>query len=84
MSSNSAFKITKPKVQWSGTLASKSKIGSDDGVLGNRSGGGADSNDTELFTPAEFQENIAWFLDDSPGESCATAGKAAYRCANHQ
>ena len=31
-------------------------------------------------SPADFQENIAWFLDDSPGESCATAGKAAYRC----
>ena len=30
-------------------------------------------------SPADFQENIAWFLDDSPGESCATAGKAAYR-----
>ena len=36
-------------------------------------------NSSELYNPAEFQENIAWFLDDSPGESCATAGKAAYR-----
>ena len=31
------------------------------------------------YNTAEFQENIAWFLDDSPGESCATSGKAAYR-----
>ena len=34
---------------------------------------------TAESSPTEFQEFIAWFLDDSPGESCATAGKAAYR-----
>ena len=43
-------------------------------------GGKSSSKSSEVYTPAEFQENIAWFLDDSPGESCATAGKAAYRC----
>ena len=44
--------------------------------------GKSSSKSSEVYTPAEFQENIAWFLDDSPGESCATAGKAAYRWEN--
>jgi hypothetical protein len=27
----------------------------------------------------QFQEHVAWFLEDAPGIQCATAGKGAYR-----
>ena len=35
--------------------------------------------DSARPSPDQFEKRLAWFLDDAPGDACATAGKGAYR-----